>query len=137
MFTHEQVHLIQSSFHRLIDRFDETADLFFEYLFELEPGFRQLFRENSRVQGRKLMKMILTVVNGLNHPQHVAAQMQQLGARHIHYGVDSAYFAIMGQALMWTLQAKLGEHFDEPTHAAWDYLFQMMAYYAIEGMQAA
>ncbi len=129
-----QIHLIQSSFERVLPQFDLTAEQFYARLFELEPGFVTLFREDRRVQGRKLMKMILMVVNSLQDFNTLRGQLLALGQRHINYGVMPDYFPTMGQALIDTLAARVGPTFDDETRQAWEQLFALVAETTIEGM---
>ena len=64
---------------------------------------------------RKLVQMIGTAVDGLNNLDKIVPAEKGLGARHSRYGVTSAHYGIVAEALLWTLARGLGEDF---THAA-------------------
>ena len=55
--------------------------------------------------------MIATAVGGLNSLDKIIPAVKALGARHSGYGVTGAHYAIVGEALLWTLERGLGEGF--------------------------
>jgi hemoglobin-like flavoprotein len=65
------------------------------------------------------------VVNGLSRPQQIVGAVEELGRRHLTYGVRPEHYATVGAALLWTLQAGLGEAFTPEAREAWTsaYLF--------------
>jgi hemoglobin-like flavoprotein len=44
--------------------------------------------------------------------------VKALGARHSGYGVAAAHYAIVGEALLWTLERGLGEGFTPEVRSA-------------------
>src|SRR5512146_2953246 len=90
------------------DRF--TAD-FYARLFELAPTLRPLFPDDLSSQRDKLKHMLAMLVAGLDRPVALRPALVTLGDRHRSYGVVRADFVVVGQALLDTLDAHLGEQF--------------------------
>jgi hemoglobin-like flavoprotein len=70
-------------------------------------------------QGRKLMAAIAMVVNNLGELQAVIPAVQDLAKRHVAYGVRPEHYAVVGAALLWTLEQGLGDAFTSEIRAAW------------------
>ena len=60
--TPHQIELVQKSFAQVVPIKDAAAEMFYERLFELDPGISSLFGGDMKEQGRKLMAMIATAV---------------------------------------------------------------------------
>jgi hemoglobin-like flavoprotein len=125
--TPEQVGLIKESWSKVLPISDKAAELFYGKLFELDPDIRPLFKGDMEEQGKKLMKMINTAVNGLDRLDAIVPAIQQLGARHIAYGVKDEHYDTVGAALLWTLGAGLGDAFTEDTKEAWATVYGLLA----------
>ncbi len=125
--TPEQVGLIKGSWSQVLPISDKAAELFYGKLFELDPDLKPLFKGNMEEQGKKLMKMINTAVNGLDRLDEIVPAVQQLGARHVEYGVKDADYDTVGAALLWTLEAGLGDAFTEDTKVAWAAVYGVLA----------
>jgi len=123
----EQVGLIKNSWARVIPIADKAAERFYGKLFELDPTVKPLFKDDIAEQGKKLMKMIGTAVNGLDRLDEIVPAVQQLGVRHIAYGVKDEHYDTVGAALLWTLEAGLGEAFTAETKAAWVEVYGVLA----------
>jgi hemoglobin-like flavoprotein len=90
------------------DRF--TAD-FYARLFEIAPTLRPLFPDDLSSQRDKLKHMLVFLVESLDRPDTLRPELAALGDRHRSYGVVKADFIVVGQALIDTLGAHLGEQF--------------------------
>jgi nitric oxide dioxygenase len=53
--------------------------------------------------------------------------LQALGRRHVGYGVKEADYATVGAALLWTLDAGLGEAFTADVGAAWGRVYTLLS----------
>lgn len=122
-----QIELVQSSFAQVLPIADDAAALFYNRLFELDPGLRPMFRGDMREQGRKLMAMIGAVVSGLKHLDRIVPGVRALGARHVAYGVRDEHYDIVGAALLWTLATGLGEGFTDDVRDAWVTAYTLLA----------
>jgi nitric oxide dioxygenase len=70
-------------------------------------------------QGRKLMAALAFVVNGLSEQDVVAGTVKILARRHVDYGVHVEHYAIVGRALIETLEEGLGDAFHSSVRDAW------------------
>lgn len=125
--TPEKVKLVQSSFEKVLPIAETAAELFYGKLFELDPELKSLFKGDMKEQGRKLMAMIRTAVNGLNDLPSIVPAVQDLGKRHVDYGVTDAHYDTVGEALLWTLEQGLGEAFTPETKDAWTEVYVLLA----------
>ena len=117
--TPQQVDLVKQSFAKVLPIRDDAAALFYQRLFEIASDVKTLFPNDMVEQGRKLMTMLGTVVNGLHDLDAIVPAAQQLAVRHVDYGVRPEHYAPVGEALIWTLEQGLQDAFDAPTRDAW------------------
>ena len=130
--TPQQVEQIQASFAKVAPIADAAAALFYGRLFETAPETRALFRGDMAVQGQKLMAALATVVDGLGRIEAIAPAVRDLGKRHVAYGVRAEHYAVVGAALLWTLEQGLADDFTPELRAAW-----AAAYAALSEMMIA
>lgn len=128
----DQIELVQQSWKKVVPIADQAAALFYARLFELDPALKPLFRGDIESQGRKLTSMINTAVVNLGNLAEIVPAVQDLGRRHVHYGVQPAHYDTVGAALLWTLAQGLGSAFTPATREAW-----AIAYAALAGMMQA
>ncbi len=117
--TPEQIKLVQSSWEKVKPISEKAAELFYGKLFELNPAYKELFPEDMMGQGKKLMAMINTAVNSLNNLEAVVPAVEEMGKRHVGYGVKDEDYDVVGEALLWTLGAGLGDAFTDDVKEAW------------------
>jgi hemoglobin-like flavoprotein len=117
--TPENIALVKDSWRQVMPIQDTAARLFYGRLFELDPSLRPLFKGDMAEQGRKLMTMINTAVVSLDNLGPILRAVEDLGRRHVAYGVTEAHYDTVGSALLWTLGRGLGEQFTQPVEAAW------------------
>lgn len=117
--TPEQIHLVQSSFEKVVPIADDAAALFYGRLFEIAPEVRPLFKGDMADQGRKLMMTLGTVVRSLDRLDSIMPAVKALAVRHVEFGVKPRHYEPVGFALLWTLQQGLGEAFTPETSEAW------------------
>jgi hemoglobin-like flavoprotein len=117
--TDVQITLVQDTFAMVAPIAETAAQLFYGRLFELDPSLRQMFKGDMAEQGRKLMQMLSVAVHALDNLESIIPAVQALGARHVGYGVTMEHYAIVGDALLWTLEKGLGEAFTPQVKEAW------------------
>ncbi len=78
-------------------------------------------------QKRKLMQMLAVAVANLQQLDNVLGAVQDLGRRHATYGVTSADYEPVGDALLWTLEQGLGPDFTPPVKEAWGTAYATLA----------
>jgi hemoglobin-like flavoprotein len=125
--TPEQVFLVQRSWRQVLPIADTAAELFYGKLFSMDPALKPLFKGDMKAQGRKLMAMIGTAVNGLSKLDSLVPAVQDLGRRHVKYGVQDAHYDTVAGALLWTLEQGLGEGFTPDVKAAWTAVYGVLA----------
>lgn len=135
--TPQQVTLIKSSWQSVVPIKDKAAELFYGKLFELDPQIKPLFKGDMKEQGRKLMTMINTVVVNLDQIDNLVPAVQNLGKRHVDYGVTPAHYGTVGAALLWTLGAGLGDAFTDDVEGAWTAAYTLLSGVMIDASATA
>lgn len=134
--TPTQIALVQQSFRRIAPHAEIVAAMFYRNLFALDPSLRPMFTGDLKVQGRKLMSMLATIVAGLERLDRLLPQVKALGARHAGYGVEPEHYDIVAAALLQTLEQGLGPAFGEPVREAWTIAYSALADVMIAAGQA-
>lgn len=125
--TSKQIQLVIESFGMVAPIADQAAAMFYERLWEIAPETRRLFKAtNMQQQGEKLMQMIGIAVGALNNLEAIVPAVQDLGRRHIAYGVSAAHYQPVGAALLWTLEQGLGEAFTPEVKEAWTTVYGIL-----------
>jgi len=119
----KQKDLIQTTFALVVPIADKAAEIFYNKLFELDPNLKPLFKGDMKEQGKKLMTMIATAVKGLDKPASIIGAVEDLGKRHVGYGVKDAHYDTVGQALLYTLEVGLGSEWNSEVQEAWTTLY--------------
>jgi nitric oxide dioxygenase len=70
------------------------------------------------------------VVDGLGNLEAVLPAASELAKRHVEYGVKATDYAPVGEALLWTLERGLGEHWT-PDVAAWTAAYTVLSDFMI------
>jgi hemoglobin-like flavoprotein len=115
-----QKRLVQSTWQHVVPIADTAAALFYQRLFEIDPSTRPLFRTSDMAQQRKLlMQVIGMAIAGLDKLDALIGTVEELGRRHVSYGVRDAHYDSVGAALLWTLEQGLGKAWNAEVAAAW------------------
>jgi hemoglobin-like flavoprotein len=122
-----QVAIVEQTWQQVLPIKEQAARLFYGKLFEMDPTLNMLFKGDMMEQGRKLMSMINTAVNGLGRIAALVPAVQELGRRHANYGVQDGDYATVGAALLWTLQEGLGGAFTPAAKDAWTAAYGVLA----------
>ena len=117
--TPDHVKLVQNSFAEIGPIADTAAALFYNRLFEIAPEVKTLFRGDMIEQGRKLMKTLTIVVNGLGNLDSILPAASALAKRHVAYGVRPTHYTPVGEALLWALERGLGSEWTPDLRSAW------------------
>jgi hemoglobin-like flavoprotein len=125
--TARQVHLVQSTWEQVVPIADQAAAMFYKRLFELDPELKPMFKSDIKEQGKKLMQMITMAVRGLNDLPKLVTVVEDLGKRHVGYGVRHRDYDVVGTSLLWTLEQGLGGAFTPEVKDAWTLTYQTLA----------
>ena len=125
--TRKQVALVQDSFKKVVPIADTAADLFYGRLFAIAPELRPLFPHDLKQQKKRLIAMLTTAVGNLHRLDAIAPAVEDLGKRHLAYGVTARHYEPVGLALLWTLEQGLGAAFTPSVKAAWTEAYLTLA----------
>ena len=126
--TPTQQQLIRSTWGQVTPIADTAAQLFYERLFELDPTLRRLFsRTDMAAQRKNLVQTLTVVVKSIDNLGPLVPAVEALGRRHAGYGVRPSHYATVGQALLDTLQAGLGDAFTGDARDAWGEAYELLA----------
>jgi hemoglobin-like flavoprotein len=127
MMTPEQITMIQDTFKKVVPIADTAADLFYDRLFSIAPELRPLFPDDMKEQKKKLIAMLATAVTNLHQVDAILPVVENLGRRHVSYGVTAGHYEPVGAALLWTLEQGLGQEFTPPVKEAWTEVYMTLA----------
>ncbi|KAA0175585.1 hypothetical protein FNF27_02995 [Cafeteria roenbergensis] len=151
-----QLAIIRRTWHLIVDEADSEAgfadsrlaasrvvtfyDSFYTHLFEIEPSCKPLFRNSLKSQGRALVKMIQLAVSllGTGNVEGLTAQLKQLSARHVTYGVHPYHYSPVGLCILHAFEKTIPEEeWDDEAKKAWINVYslicQVMIPVAVEG----
>lgn len=135
--TPEKITLCRESWAKVEPIADDAAALFYQNLFEADPSLQSLFKGDMQEQGKKLMQMITAAVNLLDKLDELVPVVQNLGKRHLAYGVEPEHYDTVGAALLKTLSMGLGDAFTDEVEEAWTTAYGLLAGTMIEAANEA
>ena len=127
MLTPEQISLVKNSWKQVVPIADQAAVLFYGKLFELDPSLKPMFKGDMTAQGQKLTRMISVAVEGLDNLDDIVPAIQDLGVKHLEYGVKNSQYDTVGESLLWTLGQGLGDAFTTEVMSAWTDVYDLLA----------
>lgn len=96
-----------------------AARLFYDHLFRISPDAKALFVSDMTRQGDKLIATLNTVLLQIDTWSAIEVAIEELGMRHVAYGVLPEHYAPTGQALDAMFTEILGDAFTQADRAAW------------------
>jgi hemoglobin-like flavoprotein len=124
--TNDQKNIAQATFAQIPDT-DQFVIQFYARLFEIDPSTKPLFKDNMAEQREKLFQALAVVVNGLDNLPVIIPAIQNLGKRHVNYGVTLEHWDSVGAALLLTIEDIFGDTFTEDVRIAWALAYNMIA----------
>jgi nitric oxide dioxygenase len=128
----DEIWSVQDTFGAVAAQSEKVADLFYARLFEVAPEVRPLFRNDMKAQGMKLMSALTLVVQSLGHIESILPVARKLATDHVSYGVEARHYAIVGEALLWTLEKGLAGAFTDDVKEAWRKAYDLLSSSMIE-----
>ncbi|MEY2818504.1 MAG: globin family protein [Chloroflexota bacterium] len=126
--TLEQKKLVQETWEKVVPIAETAAELFYGRLFEIDPELKPLFKQTDmKEQKMKLLQMLGMAVKGLDNLEQLVPAVENLGRRHVGYGVKDSHYDTVGDALLWTLEKGLGEAFTPEVMEAWTQTYITLA----------
>lgn len=134
--TPEQKELVKSSWAKVVPIQETAAELFYGRLFSEYPEVKPYFKvSDMKEQGKKLMAMLNTAVNGLDNLEALIEPLKASGKAHKDYGVKAEDYDKVGAAFLWTLEQGLGDDFTPEIKEAWTVTYTTVASVMIEGAE--
>ena len=125
--TPEQVTLVQDSFKKVVPIAGTAADLFYDRLFEIAPEVRALFPDDLKEQKKKLIAMLATAVTNLHQVDSIVPAVEDLGKRHVAYGVTAACTSRSAPRCSGPWNRASATDFTPPVKAAWTETYMTLA----------
>jgi hemoglobin-like flavoprotein len=126
--TPAQKDLVQDTWALVVPIADTATAMFYERLFEIDPGSRALFENTDMADQRlKLLQVLSVAISGLDDLGRLMPIVEELGRRHAGYGVKDEHYDSVGAALLWTLQKGLGAAWNAETAAAWAEVYGVLS----------
>src|SRR5215207_6871107 len=126
--TERQINLIKNSW-KLLRNVDPVliGDVFYSKLFVDAPELAHLFKTPRPEQSKKLITMLSVVVNKVDSLDELQDSLRQLALRHVQYGTRPEHYALVGNALLWTLERGLGADWNEELKHAWANCYSVLS----------
>lgn len=126
--TPEQKQTIRDTWQRVGALGDTAAVLFYNRLFEIDPSTRPLFAGTEmKTQRGKLLQALALLVASLDRLDSLVPVLEDLGRRHVGYGVREAHYGSVGAALLCTFERGLGADWTPEAQAAWTEAYGLVA----------
>lgn len=113
------------------------AARFYARLFELAPAARALFPADLQALQEKFAQTLVTIVAFADDPTALIIGLRQLGSRHVAYGAQPLHYAMVGEALLWTLERANPEGLGDDGRVAWRRLYGWIVAEMLAGARAA
>lgn len=123
----DTVALVRESWKKVEAIAPEAAALFYQNLFATDPSLRQLFKNDMRSQGEKLMRMLGIAISKLDDLPALLPTLEALAQRHVGYGVQQRHYETVGAALLKTLDQGLATDFTPRVRQAWKDVYAIVA----------
>jgi nitric oxide dioxygenase len=127
------IDMVRTTFVQILPNADAFGPKFYDHLFSLDPALKDMFKEDMAVQSKKLVRMLATLVAGLESMETIVPTLETLAVRHVGYGVRDEHYNVVGQSLIWALEQELGDAFTQEVRSAWVATYVLIA----ETMKAA
>jgi hemoglobin-like flavoprotein len=127
---------IRHSFADAMQDPDRFGREFYARLFALAPAIRPLFPSDMHHQRDKLVRALAMLVRGLGDTASLAPSLQQLGARHVGYGVSAPHYVVVGEALIDTLTLLSPDRMDAATRSDWVKVYGWVAATMLSGAES-
>ncbi len=128
--TNAQRSIVQMTFNQVVDA-DKLAERFYTRLFEIDSTTKSLFQGDMMEQRIKLIQTLTVVVGSLNNLSAIVPAIENLGKRHVTYGVTIDHWNSVGAALLWALEDAFGSVFTPEVRDAWAAAYGLIAQTAI------
>ena len=136
MLGEDQKKRVQAGFEALEGRLGELVATFYEELFTRAPSVRPLFGDDLGPQRAKLASTLRLAVRSLDDLGALVPALEAMGRRHVGYGAKPEHFAVVGEALIASIDRHAGG-LDDADREAWAAVYGILASTMARGMSQA
>ena len=133
VLTSRQKRRVQESFESIKGYSTALTKLFYGRLFELRPDFRPMFKISLEDQSRKILDMLVVIIESLDDFESLRPRLEELGRKHVTYGAMPEHYDFIRIALVWAIGQALELEFDADTKAAWNQMLTAVAEAMLDG----
>ncbi len=92
-----QGELLETSFQAVVLHGEAFVTAFYERLFTRFPQTRAFFAATDMLEQRKkLQQSLALIVQHMQHPEVLGGMLQELGQRHVTYGIRPEHYPLVG-----------------------------------------
>ncbi len=133
----DKLFLVQESMAILFQDDGGFANDFYERLFKIAPEVQHLFKGSIKIQGYLMTHMLKGAIYSFGRPKNLALGFQELGKRHLDYGVEDYHYPIVREALVATLRDRLGDNYKPELKEAWEWVIEQAFALMLQGAEKA
>jgi methyl-accepting chemotaxis protein len=130
------VETLEKSFDLIAPRGQEFVDRFYRRLFETAPDTKVLFeRVDMDTQKSSLLATLVTLRQSLQASSEIAAELEELGARHVEYGARPEHYAAFVSVLLDTMAEMGGSAWKPEYTSAWADAYRVVQAVMLRGAE--
>jgi hemoglobin-like flavoprotein len=123
--TPSQVAMVSSTV-QTVDLDALVAD-FYRRAFAADPEVAAMFTSDPDTQRQRFAIELQTIVSSIGDLDEFCPATAALGARHRTYGVRASHYRTMGDALLASLAAQLGDRWTPAVEEAWTLAYSLIS----------
>ena len=128
----EEIELLRDSMLLLQEHKQLATSVFYENLFEIDPGLRPLFDDDLAEQSNKALFAFGAVVAQIHDLELCREMTRELAHRHVEYGVVPEHYPKVGEAVIATVAMVMEEAMTPQIETAWRNAYAAVASAMIE-----
>jgi len=131
------VETLEESFDLVAPQGDELMRTFYDHLFEAAPAVQPLFANvDMERQRQALLNMLVVLRESLRDLDDIVPDLEELGARHVEYGAESAHYPVVGKVLIGAMAETAGPAWKPEYTAAWQEAYGVVQDVMLSGAAA-
>lgn len=131
-----QSELLETSFQAIVLHGEAFVTAFYERLFTRFPQTRAFFAATDMLEQRKkLQQSLALIVQHMQHPEVLGGMLEELGQRHITYGIRPEHYPLVGAVLLETFADFFGKHWTQAHHDAWIQGYEAVSHLMLKASQ--
>jgi methyl-accepting chemotaxis protein len=123
----EDARLLRDSLALIAPVADELIENFYDRLFAEYPHMRLMFPAVMDVQRERSLKAVIALVTYYDTPDALLPALSVIGRHYARYGASMEHYAAIGQMLLATLAAFVGDAWTPELAGAWERAYSFAA----------